>query len=140
MTKEQKAKVIADTVERIERASGMYMASFSGLTVEKANELRSKFFEVGVDYVVVKNTLLKLALEQVGGYDEVLPYLVNQTGVAFSYDDPIQPARILKDSRCTDSVQRKDRLVGLNSTPATVGTNVTRLSAGKASMLSSVSC
>lgn len=97
MTKEQKAKVIADTVEHIERASGIYLANFSGLTVEKANELRSKFFEVGVDYIVVKNTLLKRALEQVGGYDEVLPYLVNQTGVAFAYDDPIQPARILKD-------------------------------------------
>lgn len=97
MTKEQKAKVVADTVEHIERASGLYLASFPKLTVEKANKLRSKFFEVGVDYIVVKNTLLKRALEQVGGYDEVFPYLVNQTAVAFAYDDPIQPARILKD-------------------------------------------
>jgi len=97
MTKEQKAKVIADTVELLSRASGLYLANFSGLTVEKANNLRSEFFKAGVDYVVVKNTLLKLALEEVGGYDDVYPYLVNQTGVVFAYDDPVQPARILKD-------------------------------------------
>jgi large subunit ribosomal protein L10 len=97
MTKEQKVKVIADTVEYIERANGIYLTNFSGLTVEKANALRSEFFKAGVDYIVVKNTMLKLALEQVGGYDGVFPYLVQQTGVVFAYDDPVQPARILKD-------------------------------------------
>ena len=97
MTKEQKAKVIAETVELLNRSTGLYLANFSGLTVEKANALRSEFFKVGVDYKVVKNTLLKRALEEVGGYDGVYPYLVNQTGVVFAYDDPVQPARILKD-------------------------------------------
>lgn len=97
MTKEQKAKVIAETVEVINRSSGLYLANFSGLTVEKANTLRSEFFKAGVDYKVIKNTLLKRALEEVGGYDEVLPHLVHQTGVVFAYDDPVQPARILKE-------------------------------------------
>ena len=97
MTKEQKAKVVAETVEVLTRSSGLYLANFSGLTVDKANALRSEFFKAGVDYKVIKNTLLKLALEEVGGYEEVYPYLVNQTGVVFAYDDPVQPARILKD-------------------------------------------
>lgn len=95
MTKEQKAKVIADTVEKLQRSSGLYLANFSGLTVEKANQLRSEFFKGGVDYTVIKNTLLKRAMQEVGGYDDVFPYLVNQTGVVFTYDDPIQPARTL---------------------------------------------
>ncbi|MCB2205362.1 50S ribosomal protein L10 [bacterium] len=97
MTKEQKATVIADTVERLSRSNGLYLANFSGLTVDKANALRSEFFKAGVDYKVIKNTLLKRALEEIGGYDEVYPYLVNQTGVVFAYDDPVQPARILKE-------------------------------------------
>lgn len=97
MTREQKAEVIKDAVERLEKVSGLYLTSFNGLTVDEANKLRGEFHKAGVDYRVIKNTLLKLALEQVGGYDDVYPYLVNQTGVVFAYDDPIQPARILEN-------------------------------------------
>lgn len=97
MTKEQKAKVIADTVERLQNVSGLYLADFAHLTVEKANQLRSEFFKVGVDYKVIKNTLLKRALQEVGGYDEMHPYLVGMTGIVFAYDDPVTPARILKN-------------------------------------------
>lgn len=96
MTKEQKAEIIKDTVSRLQGASGLYLLSFSGLTVEQANNLRSEFFKIGVDYKVIKNTLLKRALQEVQGYEEVYPYLVDQTGVVFSYNDPIQPARVLE--------------------------------------------
>lgn len=96
MTKEQKIQVIEDTIGRLERTTGLYLVSFSGLTVDKANNLRSEFFKIGVEYKVVKNTLLKRAMQAVGGYDDVFPYLVNQTGVVFAYTDPIDPARVLK--------------------------------------------
>lgn len=96
MTKEQKAKVIADTVERLQSVSGLYLADFANLTVAKANQLRSEFFQVGVDYKVIKNTLLIRALQEVGGYDGLLPYLTGMTGIVFAYDDPIAPARLLK--------------------------------------------
>ncbi len=95
MTKEQKTEVIKDTISRIERANGLYLTNFTGMTVEQANALRSEFFKIGVEYKVVKNTLLKRAMEEVGGYDGVFPYLVNQTGVVIAYDDPILPARVL---------------------------------------------
>lgn len=97
MTKEQKVQVIEDAVSRLEKVSGIYLADFSHLTVEKANQLRSEFFKVGVDYKVIKNTLFKRALQQVGGYDELTPYLVGMTGVVFAYDDPVAPARLLKN-------------------------------------------
>lgn len=96
MKKDQKVQVIDDTIGRLERTTGLYLVSFSGLTVEKANQLRSEFFKIGVDYKVIKNTLLKRAMQAVGGYDDVFQYLVNQTGVVFAYDDPIEPARTLK--------------------------------------------
>jgi large subunit ribosomal protein L10 len=96
MTKEQKAKVIADAVERLQRVNGLYLADFARLTVGKANQLRSEFFKAGLDYKVIKNTLFERALKEVGGYDDLYPYLVGQTGVVFAYDDPVAPARLLK--------------------------------------------
>ncbi len=96
MTKEQKAQVIKETAEKISRATGLYLANFSGMTVEQANNLRREFFKIGVDYKVVKNTLLKRALAEVGGYEDLYPYLVQNTGLVVSYDDPIQPARVLE--------------------------------------------
>lgn len=97
MTKEQKAKVIADAVARLQNVSGLYLANFAGLTVGKAHQLRSEFFKAGVDYKVIKNTLFERALKDVGGYDELFPYLVGQTGVVFAYGDPVAPARLLKN-------------------------------------------
>lgn len=96
MTKERKTEVIRDTVARLERANGLYLTNFSGMTVAQADNLRSEFFKAGVEYVVIKNTLLKRALQDVGGYDGMMGYLVKETGVVFTYDDPVQPARVLE--------------------------------------------
>lgn len=96
MTKDQKAAVIEKTKARLQKANGLYFANFSGMTVAQADDLRSEFYKIGVEYVVVKNTLLKRALQDIGGYDEIFPHLVHQTGVVISYDDPIQPARVLE--------------------------------------------
>lgn len=95
MTKEQKAEIIKTTAEQIRRADGLYLLSFLKLTVEQANNLRREFFKIGVEYTVVKNTLLKRALDEVGGYEDAYPYLVNQSGVVFAHGDPVQPARVL---------------------------------------------
>ena len=95
MTKEQKAEIIKDATDRIGRANGLYLVNFSGMTVLQADSLRFEFFKLGVEYIVIKNTLLKLALQDIGGYDEVVPYLVNQTGMVLTYVDPVAPARLL---------------------------------------------
>lgn len=95
MTKEQKAEVVKATLERLDGATGVYLTNFSGMTVAQANALRSEFYKIGVKYTVVKNTLLKRALDEIGGYDAVHPYLVGQTGVVVTHDDPIMPARVL---------------------------------------------
>jgi large subunit ribosomal protein L10 len=49
-----------------------------------------------VEYTVVKNTLARKALEKLSGYDRVFDKLVGPTGIAFSYDDPSAPAKIIK--------------------------------------------
>jgi large subunit ribosomal protein L10 len=96
MVREQKAEIIHDAASRLARCSGLYLLNFSGMTVEQANNLRREFFKIGVDYKVIKNTLLKRALEETGGFEGVYPYLVEQTGVVFTYDDPVMPARVLE--------------------------------------------
>jgi len=95
MKRSEKEKIVADVAELAGRAQGMFFTDFSGLTVEQATELRREFRKSGVMYRVVKNTLIQKALGQAGNYDKVYTALVGPTGIAFAYEDPIAPARII---------------------------------------------
>jgi large subunit ribosomal protein L10 len=96
MKRTEKEQIIADVAEIAGRAHGMFFTDFSGLTVEQATELRRELRKSGIDYVVAKNTLIRKALEQLGGYDKVYPGLKGPTGVAFAFDDPVAPAKIIQ--------------------------------------------
>jgi large subunit ribosomal protein L10 len=96
MKRTEKEQIIADVAEVAGRAHGMFFTDFSGLTVEQATELRRELRKSGIDYVVAKNTLIRKALEQLGGYDKVFPGLKGPTGVAFAFDDPVAPAKIIQ--------------------------------------------
>ena len=96
MNRSDKEAIVAEVVDKASRATAMYFADFSGLTVGEATDLRREFRKAGIEYRVVKNTLARKALEQVTGYDSVYDKLVGPTGIAFSYDDAIAPAKIIK--------------------------------------------
>lgn len=96
MQRNDKNKIIEEIKEKVSRSNGMYLADFTKITVEQINELRREFYKAGVEYRVVKNTLVHKALEAVTGYDKVYPKLVGPTAIAFGYDDPIIPAKIIK--------------------------------------------
>jgi len=96
MNRSDKEAIVAEFAEKVSRATAMYFADFTGLTVGEASELRREFRKAGIEYTVVKNTLAKKALEQVTGYDRVYEKLVGPTGIAFSYDDAVAPAKIIK--------------------------------------------
>ena len=96
MNRSEKEAIVAEVADKASRAAAMYFADFTGLTVEEATELRREFRKAGVEYRVVKNTLAKKALERVTGYDRVYDKLVGPTGIAFSYDDAVAPAKIIK--------------------------------------------
>ncbi len=99
MKRSEKDLIIAEVKEKVARAKGMFFADFTGITVEEINELRREFRKSKVDYQVVKNTLARKALESVGGYDTVLGRLERPTAIAFAYDDPVAPAKIMKKFR-----------------------------------------
>ena len=96
MTKEQKTEAVEQITAWLEEFPAIYLTDYSGLTVEKTNELRGKFREAEVDYRVLKNTLIRLAMERVGGYDDVIPFLKGPTAVAFT-NEPAAPARVIRD-------------------------------------------
>lgn len=97
MTKNKKTEVVAEVAAMLEGASGIYSIDFTGLTVANAIRLRREFKQAGVKYKVAKNTLIKRALSEVGGYDHIVDRFVGQTGIAVGYDDPAAPARVLKE-------------------------------------------
>jgi len=96
MKRSEKEAIIAEVAEKASRAVAMYFADFSNLTVAEETDLRREFRKSGVEYNVVKNTLARKALEQLSGYDRVFEKLTGPTGIAFSYDDPSAPAKIIK--------------------------------------------
>jgi large subunit ribosomal protein L10 len=96
MKRSDKEQIISEVAEIVRRSRGMYFTDFTGLTVEQATELRREFRKSGIDYKVVKNTLIRKALENVTGYDRVAEKLVGPTGVAFAFEDPIAPAKIIQ--------------------------------------------
>jgi len=98
MTKDEKALVIAEVTEKIKRSSSVYVTDFSGLTVEKSNDIRNRFRAAGIEYYVVKNTLAKRSFDNIGGYEKLYDALRYSTAIAFGApDDPIAPARIMKE-------------------------------------------
>ncbi|MDP4200815.1 MAG: 50S ribosomal protein L10 [Bacteroidota bacterium] len=98
MTREEKTQVVAELKEVIGRSTGMYFTDFEGLTVEQTTRLRAELRKAGLTYKVAKNTLLKRALDESGRLSpELSAALVRQTGVAFGFDDPVAPARILQE-------------------------------------------
>ena len=96
MKRSEKEAIIAEVAEKAARAVAMYFADFSKITVAEETELRREFRKSGVEYNVVKITLARKALQQLTGYDRVYDKLVGPTGIAFSYDDPSTPAKIIK--------------------------------------------
>jgi len=95
MTKEQKTSAVEELVQKLEQSPTVYLTNYSGLTVAQANELRGKFRAAGVEFKVVKNTLLRLAMDRVGGYEDLLEYLTGPTAIAFTAV-PSAPARVIE--------------------------------------------
>jgi large subunit ribosomal protein L10 len=100
-----KQEQIDQIKDRFARATAAVLVDFRGLNVLKATELRNLFRKAGVDYKVVKNTLVEKAVKGTGLETEAfLKNLVGQTGIAWSYEDPSTAAKVLRDFRKDEAV------------------------------------
>jgi len=93
---EAKKLVVADIKDKLSRAKGAILVDYRGLTVEEVTALRKQFREAGVEYKVLKNTLIQLAAKELD-LSELDQYLEGPTAVAFGYNDPVIPAKILTE-------------------------------------------
>ena len=94
MKREDKRRVVADLNQRMRQAKVAILTRFVGLNVEKMTQLRRELRKAAVEYRVIKNTLLRLAVQ--GTDKEVLGSKIEgPVAVAWSNADPVAPARVL---------------------------------------------
>ena len=91
---ELKKQVVSDIVKKFQDAQSVIVVKYSGLTVEQVTGLRAQFRANGVEYCVLKNTLVRRALKELNieGLDEVLN---GPSAFAFGMNDPVSPAKII---------------------------------------------
>jgi len=96
MPRPEKVQAVADIRERIERAQAVFVAEYAGLSVKEQQELRRGLRAAGGEFRVVKMTLARRAVEEMGrsGLDDLL---AGPAGLAYAYDDPTATARLLRD-------------------------------------------
>lgn len=96
ISREKKEQLVTDLTEKLSRSNAMIMTDYSGLSSSEINQLRNKLRDMETGYHVVKNSLMKLAMERSGlPWDESL--FDGPTAVGFCYEDAPGTAQILLD-------------------------------------------
>lgn len=100
MTKEEKNRIISELSESLSNAEVFYLADTSELNAETTSKLRRECFNKNISIRVVKNTLLKRALQSVDGrdFDSIYGTLEGTTAIMFS-EVGNAPAKLIKDFR-----------------------------------------
>ncbi len=95
-TKTERTKSIELLEKEFKDAKGIYLTNINRIDVEKITKLRNTIRKKGMKYIVVKNTLARIALERCGK-KELTPFLKGQVGVVVSQNESMTPAKIIKD-------------------------------------------
>ncbi len=98
MVNQKKIGFVQNLVEKLQKAKSFVLADYSGLTVPQQEELRKKIREAGGEFTIVKNTLLKLALQNaqlpVGQLADE-KQLKGPTALMMAFKDELAPIKIL---------------------------------------------
>ena len=93
-----KEQHVAEIKDRLTRAQSVVMFDYRGLTVDEVTALRVEMRKAGVEYIVLKNTMVERACRELNIDESVHAMLKGPSAFAFGYDDAVAPAKILKDS------------------------------------------
>ena len=96
MNRSGKAVIIEAVKARADKASFAVITDFKGMTVEELTNLRVSLRNAGGEYLVVKNTLARIALTD-GTHNAIKDNFHDNCGVAFGFDDPVAVAKALSD-------------------------------------------
>ena len=97
-TKAQKQEMVTTLAEQVAKSPTIYLTDFTGLNVAHITDLRRRLRAVGVEYVVVKNTLAKRALTESQRQESGLEqHLTGPTALVLAGADPVSAAKVLAD-------------------------------------------
>ena len=91
----KKAEIVKQTTDMLNAAQSAIVEDYRGLTVAEVTDLRKQLRDAGIQMSVIKNKILDRAVEGTD-YEDLRSTFVGPTAVAFSDEDPIAPAKILK--------------------------------------------
>ena len=94
MKLEKKKEIAQNLREKFSRSKVVIVTDYKGLDVTTINDLRRKLGEFGIEYKVVKNTLLIRASEETD-VALIKDSFKGPSAIALSYDDPVAPAKVL---------------------------------------------
>lgn len=94
MPKPEKIESVSQIKKYLQECKSVFVTDYTGLNVEDITRLRKNLREGSVKYLVAKNTLFKIAARETG-YESIVDHLNGQIAIAFGFDDPSVPARIL---------------------------------------------
>lgn len=98
VTIKKKEEIVQALVEKFQKASGYYIVNFSGMTVADSIRVRRELKKQEVDYKVAKNTLIYRALKELNLENQIPESILKgPSAVVFGYDDPISPAKTIKE-------------------------------------------
>jgi len=101
MRREEKEVIIEDLAQRLNETKHFYLTDISELNAEETSNLRRKCFEKEISLLVVKNTLLRKAMEKSeGDFDDLYDILKDSTSVMFCETGNV-PAKLIKEFRKT---------------------------------------
>lgn len=93
----EKKAIVEEITEKLNNSNAVYITNYTRMSVSDMGELRGKFRNGNVLFKVYKNTLVKRAMDTIGGYEKLYPYLEDQNGFAFVNDELSAPAKVLRD-------------------------------------------
>ena len=128
----KKAEQVAIVAEKMKAAASIVVVDSRGLTVDQDTVLRRNLRESGVEFKVIKNSILTRAAEE-AGLEDLKGLFVGPSAVAFSNEDVIAPAKILNDfsknaealeikgGAIEGAVASKEEIIALASLPSREG-------------------
>lgn len=100
MNKQEKGQLIEELSEKLSQTTHFYVADAGGLTVAQVNAFRRLCFDRGLEYKVVKNSLIQKALErQEADFSKMYDSLKGFSGILFSPEVGNAPAKVIKEFR-----------------------------------------
>jgi len=96
LSKDIKKEILQDLIAKLKESKGVVLTDYQGMNVSQISSLRNELREKKVEFKIVKNTLMEKASEELN-VEDLTKDLIGCTAIAFSGEDGVAPARLLKE-------------------------------------------